>query len=147
VITEAYQEMDTQLLRGFVMVAEELHFRRAAERAHLARPALTRQIKRLEKELGVQLLVRDRRKVLLTEAGRAYLEEARVILERVDLAEQVVRQAGRGEIGSLPFGCEESTLYSIFPEVVRLYKERFPGVALDLREMPTAEQTEALLRG
>jgi DNA-binding transcriptional LysR family regulator len=95
----------------------------------------------------VQLFVRDRRKVLLTEAGRAYLEEARVILERVDLAQQVVRQAGRGEIGSLSFGYEESTLYSIFPDVVRLYKERFPRVALDLREIPTAEQTEALLRG
>jgi DNA-binding transcriptional LysR family regulator len=139
--------MDTRLLRSFVMVAEELHFGRAAERLHIAQPWVSSQIKRLEVELGVQLFVRDRRKVVLTEAGRAFLKEARLILERVDLARQVVRQAGRGEIGSLVFGYEETTLYSIFPSIVRLYKERFPGVALDLRDMPTAEQTEALLRG
>jgi DNA-binding transcriptional LysR family regulator len=139
--------MDTQLLRSFVLVAEELHFGRASERAHLAQPALTRHIQRLEKELGVQLFVRDRRNVVLTEAGQAYLEEARVILARLDLAEQVVRQAGRGEIGSLSLGYEESTLYSVFPGVVRLYKERFPGVVLELRELYTAAQVEALLGG
>jgi DNA-binding transcriptional LysR family regulator len=144
---EAHREMDTRLLRSFVMVAEELHFGRAAERAHLAQPALSRQIKRLEDELGAQLFVRDRRKVVLTEAGRAYLKEARAILERVDLAQQVVRRAGRGEVGSLSFGYEESTLYSIFPGVVRLYRDRFPGVVLELREMCTADQEEALLEG
>jgi DNA-binding transcriptional LysR family regulator len=124
-----------------------LHFGRAAERLHIAQPWVSRQIKRLEEELGVQLFIRDRRKVVLTEAGQAFLKEAWLILERVDLARQAVRQAGRGEIGSLVFGYEETTLYSIFPSIVRLYKERFPRVALDMRDMPTAEQTEALLRG
>src|SRR5215218_11220487 len=113
--------MDTRLLRSFVTVAEELHFRRAAERAHLAQPGLSRQIKRLEEELGVQLFIRDRRKVVLTEAGRAFLKEARTILEREDLARQVARRAERGEIGSLSLGCSQFfIIHSVFPEVVRL---------------------------
>src|SRR5918997_4334246 len=100
--------MNTRLLKTFVAVAEELHFGRAAKRLHIAQPAVSGQIRRLEDELGVQLFVRDRRKVILTEAGRAYLKEARPILARVDLAQQEARRAERGEIGSLSFGYEES---------------------------------------
>jgi len=139
--------MDTRLLRSFVTVAEELHFGKAAERAHLAQPALSRQVKRLEAELGMQLLIRDRRNVALTEAGRAFLEEARAVLERVDRAVLVAHQAGRGEVGSLSLGYEGSALYSVFPDALRLYKRRYPGVALDLRELCTADQVEALLGG
>lgn len=139
--------MDTRLLESFVAVAEELHFGRAAERVRITQPALSRQVRRLEDELEVELFVRDRRNVELTDAGRAFLEEARAILHRVDLARQMLRQAERGEIGTLSFGYEESTNYSVFPNVVRLYRERFPGVALELHEMSTAEQIEALLGG
>jgi DNA-binding transcriptional LysR family regulator len=96
--------MDTRLLRSFVTVAEELHFRRAAERLHIAQPAVSRQIKRLEKELEVQLFIRDRRTVVLTEAGRVFLKEARTILQRGDLAQQMARRAARGEIGTLSVG-------------------------------------------
>src|SRR5919112_544271 len=139
--------MDTRLLETFVAVAEELHFRRAAERARLAQPAVSRQIKRLEKDLGVQLFVRDRRKVVLTEAGRVFLKEARTILERVTLAHQEARRAERGELGSLSLGYSECNIHSVFPEAVRLYRDRFPRVALEMREMVTAEQVEALLGG
>src|SRR5919107_5121626 len=96
--------MDTRLLETFVTVAEELHFGRAAQRLHIAQPAVSRQIRRLEDQLGVQLFLRDRRKVVLTEAGRAYLKEAQAILDRVDLAQQLARRAERGEIGNLTIG-------------------------------------------
>ena len=139
--------METRLLETFVAVAEELHFRRAAQRLHIAQPAVSGQIRRLEDELGVQLFIRDRRKVVLTEAGRAYLGEARTILQRVALAQQVARRAKRGEIGSLTLGYSACNIHSVFPEAVRLYRERFPRVVLEMREMVTAEQVKALLGG
>ena len=140
--------MDTRLLETFVAVAEGLHFGGAAKRLHIAQPAVSGQIRRLEDELGVQLFIRDRRKVILTEAGRAYLKEARPILARVDLAQQEARRAERGEIGTLSIGYSQYFLiHSVFPEMVRLYKERFPGVVLELRELFTSEQVEALLGG
>ena len=139
--------MNTHLLETFVAVAEELHFRRAAERARLAQPAVSRQIKRLEEDLGVQLFIRDRRKVVLTEAGRVFLKEARTILERVNMAQQEARRAERGEIGSLTLGYSQCNIHSVFPEAVRLYRDRFPRVVLEMREMVTAEQVEALLGG
>jgi DNA-binding transcriptional LysR family regulator len=126
--------MDTRLLRSFVIVAEELHFRRAAERTHLAQPAMSRQIKRLEDELGVQPFIRDRRKEVLTEAGRAFLKEA--------------RRAERGETGSLYVGYAQLfIIHSVFPEAVRHYRERFAGVMLEIRELYTTQAVEALLGG
>ena len=139
--------MNVRLLETFVAVAEELHFGRAAELLHIAQPAVSRQIKRLENELGIKLFLRDRRNVILTEAGRAFLKEARTILAQVSLAQQVARRAHRGEMGSLSLGYSECNIHSVFPEAVRLYRERFPGVVLEMREMVTAEQVEALLGG
>ena len=140
--------MDTRILRSFVTVAEELHFRRAAERKHMAQPALSRHIKRLEEELGVQLFIRDRRKVVLTEAGRVYLREARTILARIELAQREALRAERGETGSLSIGYAQFFIInSLFPEAVRLYRERFPAVALQMHELLPAHQVEALLEG
>ncbi len=140
--------METRLLETFVAVAEELHFRRAAERLHIAQPAVSGQIRRLEDELGVQLFIRDRRKVVLTEAGRAYLREARPILARMDLAQREAHRAERGEIGNLSIGYSHFfIIHTVFPEAVRLYRERFPGVTLEMRELFTSEQVEALLGG
>jgi DNA-binding transcriptional LysR family regulator len=148
VITGRNRRMDTRLLETFVAVAEELHFRRAAERLHVAQPAVSRQIRRLEDELGVQLLIRDRRKVMLTEAGQAYLGEARTILSRLEVAQQEARRVERGEVGSLSVGYTQLfVMHGVFPETVRLYRERFPGVELQMRELLTSEQVEALLEG
>jgi DNA-binding transcriptional LysR family regulator len=138
--------MNTHLLETFVAVAEELHFRRAAERLHLAQPAVSRQIRRLEDELGVQLFVRDQRKVILTEAGRIFLREARTILAQVELAQQQARRAQRGELGGLSVGYSEFFIVNrLFPGVVHLYRERFPEVALQMHELLPAQHVEALL--
>jgi len=136
------------LLETFVAVAEELHFGRAAKRLHIAQPAVSRQVKRLEDELGVQLLVRDRRRVVLTEAGQIYLREARTILARVELAQQEACRAERGEIGSLFIGYSPFfIIHPVFPEAVRLYREHFPDVGLQMQELYPSEQVVALLEG
>ncbi|CAA9426331.1 MAG: Transcriptional regulator, LysR family [uncultured Rubrobacteraceae bacterium] len=136
--------METELLKSFVTVAEELHFGRAAEKRHIAQPALSRHVQRLEGELGAALFDRDRRNVALTEAGRIYLDEARAILERVEYGRRRVERARRGEVGEISFGYEAATLYNVFPDIVRLYREKYPDVSLFLHEMVTEDQISAL---
>src|SRR5579863_9963162 len=96
--------MELRHLRYFVAVAEELSFRRAAERLHLAQPPLSSQIKGLETELGVRLFERSTRSVKLTSPGRVFLDEARLVLMAAERAEQNVRKAQHGIIGSLRIG-------------------------------------------
>jgi DNA-binding transcriptional LysR family regulator len=99
--------MELRHLRYFVAVAEELHFRRAAERLHVAQPAVSEQIRKLEDELGVRLLERTQRRVSLTEAGAAMLEESRRVLHQADIAQAAARNARdrastRLSVGYLP---------------------------------------------
>lgn len=93
--------MELRHLRYFVAVAEELHFRRAAERLHISQPPLTVQIKELERELGAQLFERTRQGVRITEAGQSLLIDARRVLEEVASASRRARGAAAGELGEL----------------------------------------------
>lgn len=99
--------MELRQLRYFVAVAEELHFRRAAERLYVAQPAVSEQVRKLEAELGVQLFERTNRSVVITDAGAALLEEGRLVLEQAETAQRAARGAGdrigaRLRIGHLP---------------------------------------------
>jgi DNA-binding transcriptional LysR family regulator len=134
-------------LRYFVAVAEELHFHRAAERLHMSQPPLSQQIRALETELGVELLRRNRRRVELTEAGGAFLVEARAILTSVQHAGDLARRVARGEIGKLSVGFVGSAMYATLPEILRAFRQRHPEVELQLRPFPTAPQLEALRDG
>src|SRR5215813_8442564 len=96
--------MELRHLRSFVAVAEELHFGRAAVRVHIVQPALSRQIRALEQEMGLRLFERDRRRVALTPAGVAFLDETRILLDHVAHAVESARRADRGEFGSLRIG-------------------------------------------
>jgi DNA-binding transcriptional LysR family regulator len=136
--------MELRHLRYFVAVAEELHFRRAAERLHMSQPPLSQQIRALEDEVGVQLLDRDRRGVALTAPGRAFLAEARNAIGAADHAVETARRVGRGELGDLSVGFVGSTMYGRVPEFLRAFREERPGVGVRLREMTSSAQIAAL---
>ncbi|PZG19673.1 LysR family transcriptional regulator [Micromonospora craterilacus] len=137
-----------QHMRYFVTVAQERHFGRAAERLHMAQPALSQQIRRLEAELGVALFVRTTRRVDLTVAGTAYLERARAILASVDEAARHARRTAAGAVGHLSIGCVGSVTYSLLPALSRRLSEELPGVDCAFRgEMLVSEQVEALRDG
>ncbi|MFC1438794.1 LysR substrate-binding domain-containing protein [Streptacidiphilus sp. N1-10] len=140
--------MDLRHLRYFVAVAEERHFGRAAERLRMAQPPLSQAIRRLEGELGVELLHRTTRRVDLTEAGRAYLERAHAILAEVDEAADLARRVAAGGVGRLAIGCVGSATYSLLPALSRHLSTELPGVDFSFRgEMLAPDQAEALRVG
>jgi DNA-binding transcriptional LysR family regulator len=140
--------MDLRQLRYFVATAEELHFGRAAERMHIAQPALSIQIKALEDTLGVRLLARTNRVVTLTEAGRLFLKEARRTLEQAEHAAVVARRAGRGEMGRIDIGYDANGAYSgVLSTTIRHYRRHVPDVELGLHEIPPEAQVTAVLEG
>lgn len=133
-------------LRYFVALAEELHFGRAARRLRIAQPALSQQIRVLEDALAC-VLVERRPQVALTDAGRVFLEEARQTLARMERGIQATQRMARGESGALAVGFAASAVLTRFSEIIREYRERFPGVELDLRELSPAAEVEAIRTG
>jgi DNA-binding transcriptional LysR family regulator len=138
--------MELRKLRHFVVLAEELHFGRAAERLAMTQPPLSISIRALEEELGVRLFERTRRRVALTHAGAAFVAEARGLLARANQAVEQVRAADRGEVGHLTVGFMAASAYTVLPLVLRDFAARFPGVRLDLRELTLPQQFAALRR-
>jgi len=136
--------MELRHLRYFVAVAEELSFRRAAERLHLAQPPLSSQIKSLEGELGVRLFDRSTRSVKLTAAGRVFLDEARAVLMTAERAQQNVRQAHHGLIGPLRIGVLAPTATPRLARLLSAYRQKFPGVHFSLFELTSTEQLQRL---
>jgi DNA-binding transcriptional LysR family regulator len=139
--------MELRHLRYFVAVAEELHFRRAAERLHMSQPPLSQQIRQLEQEIGAQLLLRNQHRVELTASGAAFYERAREILDSVEAAALEARRVQRGEVGRLAVGFVGSSMYSIVPEILNAFGERYGDVALRLQELGTTEQLRQLESG
>jgi DNA-binding transcriptional LysR family regulator len=129
--------MELRHLRSFVTVAEELHFGRAAERLHLAQSPLSQQIQRLERQVGVALFDRNRRKVELTEAGRAMLVHARAALAQADLAANAARGAAAGEAGHLRVGFLASAALELLPRVVPPWRVVAPAATLEIVEGAT----------
>lgn len=136
--------MELRHLRYFVAVAEELHFGRAATRLAIVQPSLSQQIQQLEHELGFPLLVRTKRSVELTDAGKVFLVEAQKILAQVQEAKRAARRANVGEVGRLAIGYISSSTYDLLPMMLRTYREHFPDVEVILRELTSQEQVRAL---
>jgi len=134
-------------LRYFVAVAEERHFGRAAERLKIAQPPLSRQIQDLEAELGVRLFDRSRRKVELTPAGAALLENARGVFNALELAVRETKRAARGERGRIAIGYPTSLAYSGLSELLRAFRAKFPDVEVALSELSPQAQIDALRAG
>lgn len=132
-------------MRYVLAVAEEGGFQRAADRLHMAQPPLSRQIRDLERELGVVLF--ERRPTRLTEAGRVFAEGARQILAQVEELTERTVQAGNGTVGTVRIGYVTSAAYWALPTLLSAMGARYPGIRVETREMWTAELIPALERG
>ncbi|MET3793394.1 LysR substrate-binding domain-containing protein [Aquamicrobium terrae] len=127
--------MELRHLRYFVVLAEELHFARAAERLNIAPPTLTVQIQEVERSLSAKLFVRTKRSVALTRAGEIFLDEARGVLEQFGRAQSVGRRAGRGEIGRVEIGYVGSAAYAgVLQDQISDFLKAWPGVDLNAQE-------------
>lgn len=139
--------MELRQLRYFVAVATEKNFRRAAERLHIAQPALSQQISKFEKELRTPLLRRTTRRVELTDAGRVLLTHGRRVLAEAEHTLAAVGHAAHGEIGLLRIGFVASAALSTVPQTVLALRESWPGLHLELSECTTGAQVEAITEG
>lgn len=145
--------MELRHLRYFVAVAEEMNVRRAALKLCMEQPSLSRQIQQLEREIGVALFRRVRRRIELTTAGHVFLEETRRTLAQVEQSVEAARQASRRERQSINVSaCFALTRYShgfdsVFAQIVRAFREHHPGISLTLSERDTAAQEQALREG
>jgi DNA-binding transcriptional LysR family regulator len=134
-------------LAAFIAVAEELHFGRAAERLSMTQPPLSRQIQKLERIVGTELLDRDNRKVQLTPAGLAFLDEARRLLTLAGRAPATARRIASGRSGILRIGFTAASGYSILGPLLEQISGIVPDVDIELQELVTGEQLDGLLTG
>lgn len=139
--------MDVRQLRYFVAVADELSFRRAADRLHVAQPALSRQIQQLEDRLGVLLVERDKRHVALTPAGDAVLKQARTVLGLMQQLPGLAQRAAAGCSAHLRVGFISLVASEFLPMLVRGFRSEFPNVDVKLNEFQVLQQFEPLLLG
>lgn len=131
---------------AFIAVAEELHFGRAAEKLHIAQPALSQMIRSLEKELGVKLFERTTRRVRLTASGEAMLDPAQSIRTQVDGAARIARAAQDGAVGRVRIGFGGTSGYSILSRIAREVAARQPGISLELNPQMYCGQAAQALR-
>ena len=138
--------MDVALddLEAVVVLAETLHFGRAADRLHVSQPALSKRIKRLEERIGGPLLVRGYRDVRLTEAGRLLAGRGRHLIQESAATVALTQRAARGEAGLLRIGFGIATILGLVPDVLLRFRRAYPEVQLSLRDMPTPDQVSAL---
>lgn len=140
-------QMELRHLRSFVVVAEELHVGRAADRLHLTQPSLSRQIGQLEKDVGVELFARVKRRFVLTPAGQLFLGRAQDIVRSADQAVLAVRRAALGELGTLRLSFVQSATFEALPRVLSVFRAAYPDVELELEPLTTLHQTSALRAG
>ena len=139
--------MDLKNLRYFCAVVREGHFGRAAASLGMAQPPLSRQIQKLERDLGVSLLHRTQKKFEVTQAGLLLYERARRLLDGADQAQDDVRRVGNGEMGRLTIGFVPSNAFTILPPIVARFRTAYPAVELELRQMRNPAIVTALENG
>jgi DNA-binding transcriptional LysR family regulator len=134
-------------LKFFVAVAEELHFTRASVRLRIAQPHLSQEIRRLEREIGVELFVRTKRSVALTPAGRAFLERVRIVLDNTADAVYAAQRASRGETGRISLGSMSVAAIGVIPNAIARFRSAYPDVEILLKDVNSEEGLEAVRTG
>jgi len=138
--------MELRHLRYFVAVAEEENVTRAAGRLHVSQPALSKQIRDLEDEIGFELLERSAKSVRLSEAGRTFLVEARAVLQRAEEAVRTAKAVATGHSGELNIGYAPMPTVQFLPSALQLFRSQLPGVRVRLHDLSTGEILEGLRR-
>lgn len=139
--------MELRQLRYALAVADELHFGHAARRLHMTQPSLSRQVRALEREIGVDLFTRTSRGVQLTAAGAELAPQARRVLELVDTAVRRTREVGGGATGHVRLGFVATAAVDILPRALAAHRAQRPGVVVTLAELTTEQQLQALETG
>ncbi|RYX83837.1 LysR family transcriptional regulator [bacterium] len=136
--------MQLRQIECFLAVAEELNFSRAAKRLRLSQPPLSKQIKQLETQLGVQLFVRSHHSVSLTPAGIAFRQHIQPVMELIEYASVAAKRAQAGQTGELRIGFLSALFYDFVPPLLLQYRHLYPDVQVTIIEMVPSAQTEAL---
>jgi DNA-binding transcriptional LysR family regulator len=139
--------MELRHLRYFCAVAEQRSFTYAARQLNVSQSGVSGQVRDLEAEIGVSLLLRNRREVALTPEGTVFFEEAKEILLRAERAVELTLRASRGQSGRLTVGLCGPVTAPILPRIIRRFRKRYPGVSVAIREYTPAEQMDALVSG
>ena len=137
-------QIELRHLRYFSAVAEELHFRKAADRLFISQPGLSRQIKQMEQELGLDLFERSNKKVYLTKAGKYLQHEVELILKNLDHTFSHTRLIDQGKEGEISFGYVGSAMQNVIPEFILKVKDEYPNIHYNLKEMENPDQIDAL---
>ncbi len=139
--------LETGDMTSFAVLAEQLHFGRAAARLHVSQPALSKRIKALEEKVGGPLLARNRRGVALTAAGAIFYRHCCRIVRDIEVALEAAQGAARGQLGKLRLGVGVSTVHSLVPRALLRFRQACPGVEIEVADMSTPSQIEALIAG
>jgi DNA-binding transcriptional LysR family regulator len=140
-------DVDARLWRSFAALADELHYGRAADRLHITQPALSRQIRDLERVLGVRLFDRTSRRVVLSQAGQAVLGQARRALTESDRTVRLARLAAQGDWGELAISVLPAVTLTLLPAIIRAYRDAHPAIGVRISESFDDEQLAALTAG
>ncbi len=139
-------QLELRHFRYFLAVAEELHFRKAAEKLFISQPGLSRQIKQMEEVLGVSLLSRSKKKVSLTPAGNYLKEEIEFVLNHLALTEAELKSIAQGHAGTLRIGFLGSAMQNVIPDLLVELKKEFPRIQTSLEELSNRSQVNAVLK-
>lgn len=140
-------KLSLRLLKHFIVVAEERHFGRAAERLHMTQPPLSQQMKRLEERLGASLFERTTRSVQLTAAGKVLLDQGRQLIADSDNLVLSVSRAAQGKVGALVIGFVNTAPYEVLPRSISAYRKLYPDIDLTLKPMHSYMAIEELRAG
>lgn len=139
--------MDLKKLKFFLVLAEELHYGKAAARLHMTQPPLSQAIRSLEEDLGVELFIRTKRSVVLSPTGKQWLCHVQKLMDDVSKLKLLAQQLERGEHGQLLISFISTAEYSILPQLLRHFKELYPYVEVVLKDATSDFQLEAILNG